>query len=95
MIMALGFVSTACTGFLGSYSVWMHTFLGLNGRGRVLDFQQGRVSCSCLGLEEGKGEWGSWRKMGGGQEVEILNGIIYKAIKIKIKRMNFLPLNLG
>ena len=81
MIMALGFVSTACTGFLGSYSIWMHTFLSLDGEGRALDFPQGRVPCPLLGLEGGEGEWERRRKMGRWEKVEILNGIIYKAIK--------------
>ena len=51
MIMALGFVSAACTGFWGSYSFWMHTFLSLDVAGRALDFPQGRVPCPLLGLE--------------------------------------------
>ena len=66
----------------------MHTFLGLDGAGRALDFPQGRVLCPLLGLEgEEEGESGSGRKMKRGEEVEIFNGIIYKA-KIKIKKIH-------
>lgn len=37
--------------------------------------------CPPLGLEgEGAGEGGSGREVGGEEEVEILNGIIYKVI---------------
>ena len=42
LTMALGLVSSAWTGFLGSWSVWMLTFLDLEGGGRKLDFLQGR-----------------------------------------------------
>ena len=71
MIVALGFVSTACTGFLGSYSIWMHTFLSLDVGGRALDFPQGRVPCPLLdrtGCKRGFGEEqeGSERKGGSG-----------------------------
>ena len=60
----------------------MHTFLGLDGVRWTLDFPQGRVPCHLLGLKgRGESEWESGREMGGGEEVEILNGIIYKAIK--------------
>ena len=63
----------------------MLTFLGLGGEGRALDFPQGRVPCPLLGLGgRGEGKWGSRREMGGGEEVEILNDIIYKAIKISM-----------
>ena len=37
MTMALGIVSTACTGFLRSSSLWMHIFLSLDVGGRALD----------------------------------------------------------
>ena len=56
----------------------MHTFLSLDIEGRALDFPQGRVPCPLLGLEEGRGNG----RVEGGEEVEILNSIIYKAIKI-------------
>ena len=58
----------------------MHTFLGLDGRGRVLDIPQGRVPCLLLGLDrkEGRELWGmrrgsgeNGRVWGGGEEVEI------------------------
>ena len=39
-----------------------------------------RVPCGTGGWRV-EGEWGSGRKVGGGEEVEILNVIIYKSIK--------------
>ena len=42
----------------------MHTFLSLDEGGRALDFPQDRIPCPLLGHE--------------GEEVEIMNGIIYK-----------------
>ena len=56
MIMVLRFVSTACTGFLGSYSIWMRTFLGLDGEGRALDFPQVWVF-GPLSVLEGENGW--------------------------------------
>ncbi|CAO2629443.1 hypothetical protein LEMLEM_LOCUS20494, partial [Lemmus lemmus] len=35
LTVALGFVSTACSGLLGSYSLWMYTFLILDVIGRA------------------------------------------------------------
>ena len=70
MTMVLRFVYTACTGFLGSYSLWMYTLLNLDVVGRALDFPQGRVPYLLLGLKgvrlEGVGrEWErSWRRGG-------------------------------
>ena len=40
--MALGFDSTAWTGFVGAWFVWMLTFIDLDGRGRTVDFPRDR-----------------------------------------------------
>ena len=61
MTIALEFVSTACTGFLGSYSLWMYTLLNLDIVGRALNFPQGRVPCPLLGCE-GVGCEDVWRE---------------------------------
>ena len=49
--MALGFVSTAYTGFLGCYSLWMHTMLSLYVVDGALDFLQDRLPCPLLRME--------------------------------------------
>ena len=49
----LGFIQTACTGFLGSYSLWMNTLLNQDLVGRTLDFSQSKLSYPLLGLEGG------------------------------------------
>ena len=67
--MVLGFVSTICTGFLGSYSLWIYTLFNLDVVGRVLDFPQSRVPCPLLGLEGVKWE-GVWREWEKGRELE-------------------------
>lgn len=86
MIMILGFVSTSFPRLLGPYSIWMHTFPSMGRRGRALNFPQGLVPCPVLGLEEdGEDEWGSERRVGGGEEMEILLGIIYEVLK-KLKK---------
>ena len=54
---------------------------GWSGEGLGVPTGQGTLSQDWRGKEQG--EWGSVREMGGGEEVEILNGIIYKAIKNK------------
>ena len=63
--MALGFVSTSCTGFLGSYSLWMYTCS--TGEGLALPTGQGALpSLKIEGVEEGV--WRMWeesRRMGG------------------------------
>ena len=51
MTMDLEFVSTACTDFLGFYSLWMYTLLNLDVVGRALDFPQGRVPYPLLRLD--------------------------------------------
>ena len=66
MTVALGFVSNAVTGFLGSYSLWMYTLLNLVVVRRALDFPQGRVLCPLLGLEGlGRRVCGGSRRRGG------------------------------
>ena len=68
--MTLGFDSTAWTGFVEAWFVWMLTFLDLDGGGRTLDFPKGRVPLLLLGMEmEGEGEWEEWKgngRWGGG-----------------------------
>ena len=51
LIMALGLVSSAYTGFLGIQSVWMLTFLDLDGVERNMNFPQGKKPWLLLGLE--------------------------------------------
>ena len=72
--MALGFISTACTGSIGSYSLWMYALLSLDVVGRALDFSQGRVPCPLLGLEGGEVE-GYLEEMEGGEGVGLWIGI--------------------
>ena len=67
---ALGSDSTACTGFLGAWSVWMHTYLDLDRGGRALDFPQGSAPWLLLELETNGirkvgGEVGNGRRGGG------------------------------
>ena len=42
-----------CTGFLGSYSLWMYTLLSLDVVGRALDPPQSKMHYPLLGLEGG------------------------------------------
>ena len=64
LVVALGFVSPACTGFLGSYSLWIYALLNLDVVGRALDLPQGRVPCPPLGQEgeKWKGVWRDWEE---------------------------------
>ena len=75
--MALGFVSNACTDFLGSCSLWMYTLLSLDVVGRALDLAQSRVPCPPLGLE-GDVVGVHVEGMGGEEGVEIWIGIFLK-----------------
>ena len=61
----------------------MHTFLSLDGGGMTLDFPHGRVPCPLLGLEGRESGSGRGREMGGEEDMENLNAIIYKTIKSK------------
>ena len=54
--MALGLVSSAWTGFLGSWSVWKLTFLDLEGGGEELGLPIGLEALTALGNGEGRGE---------------------------------------
>ena len=56
LTMALGLVSSVCTGFLGSWSVWMLTFLDLEGGGEELGLPTGQETLTALGTGEGGGE---------------------------------------
>ena len=47
--MALGLVSSAWTGFLGSWPVWMLTFLDLEGGGEELGLPTGQETLTALG----------------------------------------------
>ena len=63
--MTLGLVSSAYTGVFGIQSVWILTFLDLEGEGRNLNFPQGRKPGLPFGLErEEEKEWGEWEGMG-------------------------------
>ena len=53
----------------------------LGWRGEGLGLPTGQDTLPSLRTGGGEGESRMGRKMGGGEEVEILNGIIYKAIK--------------
>ena len=67
LTMALGLVSSSCTGFLGSLSVCRPTFLDLEGGVRNLNSPQGRKPWLFLGLQwEEKGvEWEGIGRRGG------------------------------
>ena len=76
LAVALGFVSAACTGFLGSYSLWIYTLLSLDVVGRTLDLPQGKVPCLQLGLKvDGVAEY--VEGMEGREEVGIWTGIVF------------------
>ena len=81
MTMTLGFVSTVCTGFLGSSSLCMCILLRLSGEGLGLPTGQDTLPSLRTGGGGAEGEWGSRREVGRGEEMEILIGIIYKVIK--------------
>ena len=49
--MALSFDCTAWTGLVGAESVWMLTFLDLEGGGRTLDFPQVKACSQSQGLD--------------------------------------------
>ena len=70
--MALSFYSTAWTDFVGALSVWILTFIYLDGGGRTLDFPQGREPWLLLVVER-EGEVERRREKGGKEEVEIFN----------------------
>ena len=79
LTMTLGLVSSAYSGFLGIQSVWILTFLDLEGAGRNLNYPQGRKPGQLLGMErEEEREWGEWEGVGrrGG------NGNFYNLIKL-------------
>ena len=66
--------------------VYLDAHLPKPGLGREgLGFPTDHGTLPSLRTEAGReeSEWGSWREMEGWEEVEILNGIIYKAIKNK------------
>ena len=54
--MALGLVSSAWTGFLGSWPIWMLTFLYPEGAGEELGFPTVQETLTALGIGEGGGE---------------------------------------
>ena len=56
---APGFIPTACTGFFGTYSLWMDTFLSLDIVGRALNLAQSNVPFL---FEEWIGEWAEWEE---------------------------------
>ena len=61
----------------GIQSVWMLTFLDLEGAGRNLKFPQGRKPWLLLGMErEKEREWGEWKGVGR----RGVNGNFYKLI---------------
>ena len=74
LTMALGLVSSTWTGFLGSWPIWMLTFLDLEGGGRNLNFPQGRKPWLLWGMvreeerESGERE-GVGRRGGSGKNV--------------------------
>ena len=77
LTMILGLVSSAYSGFLGIQSVWILTFLDLEGAGRNLNYPQGGKPGLLLGMErEEERKWGDWEVVGrrGG------NGNFYKLI---------------
>ena len=55
LIMALGLVSSACAGSLGSWSVWMLTILDLEGGAEELGLPVGQEALSALGSGDGGG----------------------------------------
>ena len=80
LTMTLGLVSSAYSGFLGIQSVWILTFLDLEGAGRNLNFPQGRKPCLLLGMErEEEWEWVEWEGVGRRGE----NGNFYILINFK------------
>ena len=58
--MTPGFIATACSGFLETYSLWMETLISLDVVRRALDLPQSKVPYPLLGLKgigvEGMGE---------------------------------------
>ena len=60
----------------------MHTFLGMDGVGRALDFPQDRGTLHCLRTGGGaRRVSGGVEGMGVREELDILNSVICKAIK--------------
>ena len=80
LTMTLGLVSSAYSGFLGIQSVWILTFLDLEGEGRNLNYSQGRKPGLLLGMErEEERVWGEWEAVGRRGE----NGNFYILINFK------------
>ena len=67
---APGFIPTACTAFLGNYSLWMDTLLSLDIVGRPLDLPQSNVP-HCLWWVDAGWVGGKW----GGEGVETWIGM--------------------
>ena len=83
LTMTLGLVSSAYSGFLEIQSVWILTFLDLEGRGRNLNYPQGRKPWLLLGMErEEEREWGEWEGVGRRGE----NGNVYILINFEKKK---------
>ena len=71
LIMALGLVSSAYSGFLGIQSVWILTFLDLEGGGEELELPTGQEALTALrDGEGGGGRWGEWEGVGRRVEME-------------------------
>ena len=70
--MAQGFIPTACTGFVGTYSLWMDTLPTLDIVSSALDFPQSNVPFSFCGVDEG---WGG--KLGRGNGRRRKSGNLY------------------
>ena len=56
LTLVLGFVSSACADFLGSWSVWMLTFLDLEGGGEEFELPAGQEALTALGTGEEGGK---------------------------------------
>ena len=69
--MALSFDPTACNDFVGAWSVWILTFLDLDGGGGPWTFhREGNTECSLDWRGRGRGMGGAGRKR---EEVKIFN----------------------
>ena len=70
-------------------AIWMHSFLGLDRRGRALDFPHGRVPCPLLRrnlMEESEGgAWGKWEEW---MKCKFLNGKLVKKTQKIIKQIS-------
>lgn len=80
--MTLGLVSPACTGFWGPESIWMLTFLGLDGEGEGLGLPTGHGTMPSLRTAGGK------RRASVGAGVEWEEGGKWKFLNRKIKKEN-------